>query len=31
MPRFVKFFYGSGEGDSRWLKTMSLGKKRATP
>jgi hypothetical protein len=31
MPKFVNFFYGAGEGDSRWLKTMSLGNKRATP
>jgi hypothetical protein len=31
MPKFVNFFYGTGEGDSRWLKTMSLGAKRATP
>jgi hypothetical protein len=31
MPRFVNHFYGTGEGDSRWLKTMGLGNKRATP
>lgn len=31
MPKFVNFFYGAGEGDSRWLKSMTLGAKRLTP
>jgi hypothetical protein len=31
MPKFVSFFYGAGENHSRWLKTVNLGEKRATP
>lgn len=31
MPEFVKEFYGAGEGDSRWLKQVSLGAKTPTP
>jgi len=31
MPKFFNTFYGTEEGDSRWLKRMTLGTKRATP